>query len=135
LDLARKCHPTRHAAIALLEQALAEAEKASLLVEARRLAVAATSNAVAPSYLQCRMARGEPLPRVAMVPLMDEQAEDEEKEGEEGRKLRTALAFMCGVGREGMPRDVFWVVMDLLMPSWDPLRRKNVGTGLPAVQG
>ena len=66
---------------------------------------------------------------------MDEQAEDEEKEGEEGRKLRTALAFMCGVGREGMPRDVFWVVMDLLMPSWDPLRRKNVGTGLPAVQG
>jgi hypothetical protein len=35
-----------------------------------------------------------------------------------------------------MPRDVFKdVFMDLLMPLWDPLRRKNAGTGPPAVQG
>jgi hypothetical protein len=44
-----------------------------------------------------------------------------------GRKLRATLAFMCGLWREGMPRDVFRIVMDLLMPSLDPLRRKNAG--------
>jgi hypothetical protein len=36
------------------------------------------------------------------------------------------LGFLLGleggpVG-EGMPRDVFVVVMDLMMPSWDPLQ-------------
>jgi hypothetical protein len=68
--------------------------------------------------------------------LTDGQTDgEEEEEGEEGRKLRTTLAFMCGVGREGMLRDVFRVVMDLLMPSWDPLRRKITCTGLPALQG
>jgi len=61
--------------------------------------------------------------------------DEEEEEGEEGRKLRTALAFMCGLGRVGMPRDVFRVVMDLLMSSWDPPRRKNGGTGPPVLQG
>ena len=50
-----------------------------------------------------------------------------EEEGEESRRLRTALAFMCGLGREGMPRDVFRVVLELLMPRWDPVRRKNAG--------
>jgi len=103
----------------LLEQ---DAEKASLLVKARRLAVAANSNAVAPSCLQARVARGQPLPRLALMPLADE-----DEEGDEGRKFRTTKAFMCGVGREGMPRDVFRVVMDLVMPSWDPLRRNVPG--------
>jgi len=133
----RQHRPSRHAVIALLEQA-PDAEKASLLVKARRLAVAANSNAVAPSCLQNRVARGQPFPRVALVPLTagqtDGEKEDEE-EGEEGRKLRITLAFMCGVGHEGMPRDVFRVVMDLLMSSWDLLRRKNAGTGPPAMQG
>jgi len=32
-----------------------------------------------------------------------------------------------------MPRDVFRVVMDLLMPTWDPLGRKNAGAE-PSVQ-
>jgi len=52
------------------------------------------------------------------MPLTDGQTDgedEEEGEGEEGRKLRTALAFMCEVGRKGMPRDVFQVVMGLLM--------------------
>ena len=77
------------------------------------------------------------MPRVALVPLTAGQAdgEKENEEGEEGRKLRITLAFMCGVGREGMPRDVFRVVMDLLMSSWDPLRRKNAGTRPSALQG
>jgi len=108
-----------------LEVSCHHAEKASLLVKARRLAVAAHRNTVAPSCLQVRVARGQPLPWVALVPLMNGQTEGEE---EEDRKLRTTLAFLCGVRREGMPRDVFRVVMDLLMPSWDPLRRKNTGT-------
>jgi len=28
-----------------------------------------------------------------------------------------------------MPRDVFRVVLNMLMPSWDPLRRGGVGDG------
>ena len=139
LDWVRVHYPTYHAVIALLEQypdAQKDAEKATLLVKARRHVVATNSNIVAPSCLQGRVARGQPLPCVALTPLTDEQTEveDEDEEGEEGRKLRTTLAFTCGFGREAMPRDVFLVVMDLLMPSWDPLRRKNTGTGPPAEQ-
>ena len=131
LDLVRRHYPYRLALISLLEQyqnARKDAEKASLLVKARRLAVAATSNAVVPSCLQARVARGQPLPRVALVPLTDGQTEGEvedKKDEGEGRNLRTILAFICGVGREGMPRDVFRVVMDFFMPSWDPLRRRG----------
>ena len=62
------------------------------------------------------------MPAVELVPVLGGQDDEEEV-----IKLRTVLAFMCGVGREGMPRDVFRVVMDLLMPSWDPLRRKDAG--------
>lgn len=35
----------------------------------------------------------------------------------------------------GMPRDVFRVVLDILIPIWDPLKRKNAGTGLQGQQG
>ena len=133
MDEARLHNPYHRAAIALLEQCPAakkDAEKASLLIKARRLAVTATNNVVTPSCLRGRVARGHPLPRVALMPLTDGQID-----GEEGRKLRTILAFTCGLGREGMPRDVFRVVMDLLMPSWDPLRRKNAGAGQALQQG
>jgi len=134
----RQHHPNLHVTIALLEQALTEAEMASLLVKARRLAVAPNSNAVAPSCLQARVARGQPFPRVTLMPLpggQNEGEDEEEGEGEEGRKLRITLAFMCEVGHEATPRDVFLVMMDLLMPSWDPLRRKRAGAGPPAMQG
>ena len=134
MDVVRQRNPTYHAAIALLEQGLADAEKTWLLVKVRRLAVAATSNTVAPSCLHSRPAQGKPLPGVALVPVMRGHNNGEEEE-EESRKLRTTLAFMCGVGREGMPRDVFQVVMDLLMPSSDPLTRKNTGAGQPLPQG
>ena len=60
----RMHHPAHHAAITLLEQALAATETTSLLVKARRLAVAARSNIVAPSCLQARVAQGQPLPRM-----------------------------------------------------------------------
>jgi len=136
LDVVRKYHSAHYATIALLEQnpaAHKDAEKASLVIMAR-LAAAANSNTVAPSCLQGRMDRGQPLPRVALVPLTDGQ-NDGEEEGEEGRKLRTTLAFMCGLGREGMPKELFHEVMDLLQPTWDPLKRKITGTGPPAAQG
>jgi len=123
----RQHHPFYHAAITLLEQypaAQKDAEKATLLVKARRLIVAANSNAVTPSYLQGRVARGQPLPHLALTAVTGGQNEDED-EDEEGRKLRTTLAFMCGLGREGMPRDVHRVVTDIVMPSWDPLRRRT----------
>ena len=70
---------------------------------------------------------------MALAPLTDGPTDDEH--GKEYRKLRTTLAFMCGLGREAMLRDVFRVVMDLLMPSWDPLRRKNAEAGQPLAQG
>ena len=133
--LTQKYHPNCHTAITLLQQALAEAEKAALLVKARRLAVAAAINTVAPSCLQGRVARSKPLPRVALMPLTDGQVDGENEHGEEDRKLRATLSLLTGLGHEGMPRDVFRVVIYLLMPSWDPLRRKNAGAGQLLGQG
>ena len=44
-----------------------------------------------------------------------------------------ALGMEGGAENTGMPRDAFrGVFMDLLMPRWDPLRRKGAGTGPPA---
>ena len=82
---------------------------------------------MAPAYLQNRVPQDLPLPRVMLAPAADD---------EEERKFRTMVAFLLGMGGgpkgEGMPRDVFPVVLDLLMPSWDPLRRKpGAGPSLP----
>lgn len=111
---------------------MGDAEKASILVKARRLIVAASSNVVKPTCLQIRVTQGQPLPRVALAPLTDGLTDEEEEE--KRRKLRSTLAFLTGLGRQGMPRDVFRGVMDLLMPSWDPLRWKGTCMG-PPVQG
>ena len=108
LDVVRKYHPAHHATIALLEQNPAvhkDAEKASLVIMAR-LAAAANSNDVAPSCLQGRVDRGQPLSRVALVPLTDGQ-NDGEEEGEEGRKLCPTLAFMCGLGGRACQKNCF----------------------------
>ena len=56
------------------------------------------------------------------------------------KKFRNLMAFVLGMegGPEntGMPRDVFrGVVLDLLMPTWDPLRRKSAGAAPPLQQG
>jgi len=114
--------------IAFLEQTLTDAEKTSLLVKARRLVVAAINTARTPSYLQARMLRGEPLPRLALAPLTSGQDEAED------RNFHTTQTFLLGMDGgsegEGMPRDVFWVVLDMLMPRWDLLRR-----GIDALQG
>jgi hypothetical protein len=48
---------------------------------------------------------------------------DEEDE-EAKRKLRTMLAWLVGMEGGYVPPEVFRVVLDLLMPFWDPLRCK-----------
>jgi len=131
----RQWRPSHHTTITLLEQALANAETTALLVKARRPAVADRSNLVVPSCLQYRVTRGEPLPRLALMPATNDHTNGEDEE--EGRKFRTMLTFLLGMGGgpegNGMPRDVFRVVLDMLMPVWDPVRKRG-GAG-PPVQG
>lgn len=66
-----EAHPSYHAAtIALLDQcpdAKKDPNKASVLIKGRRLAVAAADSTA--SYLQGRLARGQLLPRVALLPV------------------------------------------------------------------
>jgi hypothetical protein len=50
-------------------------------------------------------------------------------DGENNEELCTMLAFLVGMEGGGMPRDVFRVVLDLVMPFWDPLRRKAPSGG------
>ena len=131
----RQYFPTHIHSIALLEQ-VPDAEKARLIIKARRLTTASTThNAVALSCLQGRAAHEQLLSQVVMAPLV-EGLNDEDEEG--GRKLHILLAFLVGIGGgpkdEGMPQDVFRVVLDLIMPAWDPLRRGVAGAG-PAVRG
>jgi len=68
----------------------------------------------------------QPLPRVTLAPLVDGQNDEVEQEG---RTLRKTLAFLTGMGGGGMPRDVLRIVIDLISPSWDPLRRAGPGGG------
>ena len=83
----------------------------------------------------CRTgAQGQPLPGVALQPVPGGQADGEDEDEVEARKFRTMLDFLLGMGGgpkgDGMPRDVFRAVLDLLMPAWDPLRKRG-GAGLP----
>jgi len=133
----RQWRPSHHTTITLLEQALANAETTALLVKARRVVVAARGNIVSPSCLQARAAQGQPLPGVALQPVPGGQVDGEDEDEVEARKFRTMLDFLLGMGGgpkgDGMPRDVFRVVLDLLMPAWDPLRNRG-GAG-PPLQG
>ena len=81
---------------------------------------------MASSCSQSRVRRGEPLPRVTLVPMTGSHINGED---EESCKFRTMLNFLLGMGGglegDGMPRDVLRVVLDLLMPPWDPLRKRG----------
>lgn len=74
------------------------------------------------------MATGLPLPTVALAPVTDDEDEEDEEE-EASRKLRIMLAWLVGLEGGGVPRDVFRVVLGLLMPFWDPSRRTMRGGG------
>jgi hypothetical protein len=99
-----------HSTIALLEEAQ-DAEKARLLVKGRSLVTISTSNVVAPSYLQKRVAQGQTFPHVVLMPVTGSN-----KLAKRPRKLRTLLAFVLGMEGgpegEGMSRDVFRVVLN-----------------------
>lgn len=134
---------SRYATIALLEQAQ-DAAKAALLIKARRLVVAATSFTVTPSYLQGRVQKLMPrvtlLPAItgyegemgynklgAMLVLLFGQWAGPREGDEERRKLHSMVEFLLGMGGgptgEGMPRDVFLLVLDMLIPYGHPLGR------------
>lgn len=133
LECVQHHYPTHTNTIALLEQ-ISDAEKAWLIVTARRLIVNATrNNALMPSYLQARIAQGQPVPQVMLLRTEPPRTVNS-GHGEECRKLRILMAFLVGMAGGGMPQEVFRVVMELLMPSWDPLRRGVAGAG-PQVQG
>ena len=61
------------------------------------------------------------------MPRVELMAVGRKKRANRRRKFSAMLAFFLGIidgpQNEGMPRDVFRVVMDFVMPSWDPLRK------------
>jgi len=131
LTYLRQYQPSYHTTMTPLEQALADAEKTSLL--ARSLVIVANA-VIAPSYLKGRLARGQILPRIALVLLTTGQSDHDAEEHHLFHRLMTFVLGMGGGPGGGIPRDVFRVVMDLLMPKSDPLRRGVVGMESP-VQG
>lgn len=119
LALLQNKWPENVTAITVLEQA-PDAEKAAILIKARRFVVAAAACTEVPPYVKRRVA---PVTQTAVT----------DGSNEDNCKLSSMVAYLLGVGggpkNEGRPRDVFRVVMDLLMPTWDPLRRGIVGEG------
>ena len=124
LAVLRKTYPAYDTTIALLGQALDDTEKTSLLVKTRYIVgIAPINTTTTPSYLRGRQGRGEPLPRMALTPATGANARI--KGGH--RKLRSMLGFILGMrggaNGEGLPWDVFRMVLDLLMPIGDPMRK------------
>ena len=119
LDYLLQKYRSHHAPATLLKQSLADSKKAWLLVKACHLVVSALSIAMS----SCMKERTATVPRIALVPV----AGGFHDENERYCKLQSMVAFLLGMKGgskgEGMPRDVFRVAMDLLMPPWDPLRR------------
>lgn len=115
-EFPRRTDPRHAAIIACLEEA-PDAERVSILIKIRRLAVPCLNSV--PSYLQDRMAKGQSLPTVALV--HDGHIQDSEG----GCKVRTSMAFLVGLGgvakNEGIPEELFWAVIGFVMP-WGPLR-------------
>lgn len=62
------------------------------------------------------------MPRVELVPVRGGNKKGRKKCG---NLLAVLLGMEGGPNGEGMPRDVFRVVLDFLMPSWDPLQRER----------
>ena len=84
----------------------------------------AATRSTPPSSLQDRVAHGLPLPAVALAPVTEGQNEEGEDEEEARRELCKMLARLVGMEGGNVPPEVFRVVKELVMPFWDPLRRK-----------
>ena len=63
------------------------------------------------------MARGQPLPHVALLPASEGQSDEERK----GHKVLASLFLLGGGGC--VPDAMFVRGLDYVMPSWDPLRK------------
>lgn len=134
--------PTHRATIALLRgysYAAEDAEKASFLVKTRTFivaaaAAAASSTVVTSSCLKARVARGQSLPHVELAAVTGANKNTKERR----QQFSNAMAFLVGMGvgpkGAGMERDVFRVVMDYVMPIWDPLRDGIAGSW-PSLEG
>lgn len=62
---------------------------------------------MASSYLQGRVTRGQPLPRVVVAPVISGRNRDNEEDSQNRREIRTLVAFVvemeAGLARMGMP--------------------------------
>lgn len=127
LQILREYLPIEPLELILLEEAM-DAQRAVFLIKARQMAIASRTgmSEAGKCVKQGKVERGRALPSIASG-----------MEGKEGDELGfgVLVAFVGGVELKerghGMPRDVFMVVMDMLIPSWHPLRnamrRKDIG--------
>ena len=130
--------PTHRATIALLRvypDTKEDAEKASFLVKTRTFVVAAASStALTSSCMKSLVARGQSLPHVELAAVTGANKNTKERR----RQFSNIMAFLVGmeVGPKGaaMQRDVFRVVLDYVMPIWDPLRGGIAGSW-PSLEG
>jgi len=109
--------PDHRPILALLEE-IENAEWSSLIVKARRIVNAPTE--ISPqSFVQDRVARGQPLLEVAISTRSDER--------------RTLLGWLVGMDGK-LPPEVCREVLNFLMPWWDPLRRAAGAGGQQPLQ-
>ncbi|KAM3573105.1 hypothetical protein VYU27_004916 [Nannochloropsis oceanica] len=111
MRLLQRLYPTNPLTITLADEILTVEKTDALVMTVRK--VMATKSPVA-TCLQHRVECGRPLPIVEMA---QQSCLNDEK------RLRVGVALLSGVGRKGLPRDMFWAVLDMIMPAWDPLRR------------
>lgn len=120
----RPCNRRAHV---LLQAKIDDHARNATLVHIRRLALAAAGGSATASWVQTRKDHHRPLPSVDMV-----VENTRHQRNNKSRSLRKTLAFVLDTPQEmeqerrGMPKDVFLVMMDMLMPAWDPLRYRQI---------
>jgi hypothetical protein len=79
------------------------------------------TSAQMPSFLHGCIARNSPPPRLELVQAW--QSDDEES-----RQFQKTMAFVLGMEDGAERKGILFrgVFMDLLMPAWDPLRKRGV---------
>jgi len=128
----RRLHPNHHTTIAALEAAIGRTEATLLLINTRRHVSPETNTAAQLSYVRRKITKLRPEPQVVLRRVLRKgevrhrvtaACDDTD---EEGIKVRNLFTFVIGLGggprAAGMPPEVFRIVMDHTMPSWDPLR-------------